>query len=116
MMCVQFSLSFPRHSTQFPTCITLLTKLSQLGLDKNIVHWVTISNYLTSRHQSVVVNGAMSDSTPVLSEVPQGSVLGQILFLIYDNDFTSLYISNRSQLVLYVVDLLLFSTHFQSSD
>ncbi len=66
------------------------------------INWVT--NYLTSRHRSVVVNGATSDSTPVLSGVPQGSVLGPLLFLSYVNNLASLSTSDRCQLVLYADD------------
>ena len=92
----------------------LLSKLTQLGLHESIVHWV--SNYLTARHQNVTVNGATSDSTSAVSGVPQGSVLGPLLFLIYVNDLASLPISDRSQLTLYADDLLLFRPISNSSD
>ena len=59
----------------------LLSKLEDSGLDPYMIKW--ISDYLTNRSQSVVLNGISSQSLPVISGVPQGSVLGPLVFLIY---------------------------------
>uniref|UniRef100_A0A8C5MJL4 Reverse transcriptase domain-containing protein n=1 Tax=Leptobrachium leishanense TaxID=445787 RepID=A0A8C5MJL4_9ANUR len=62
----------------------LLFKLRKIGLDENTCSW--IENWLKDRVQSVVINGTFSRWTPVVSGVPQGSVIGLILFNLFINE------------------------------
>jgi hypothetical protein len=62
----------------------LLNKLRAKGVDVNIVNW--IENWLSNRNQKVCIQGEKSEDCNVDSGVPQGTVLGPILFTVYIDD------------------------------
>lgn len=62
----------------------LISKLEAYGINGKVLAW--IKGFLNNRTQRVRVNGEYSNSSNVISGIPQGSVLGPILFVIYIND------------------------------
>ena len=92
----------------------LIGKLEDLQVNQLLVKW--IYSYLSDRKQQVVVGGSSSNALPVLSGVPQGSVLGPLLFLLYIDGITSITLSSNSHLTLYADDMLLYRPISNSAD
>lgn len=83
----------------------LTLKLKTFGFSGNLLNW--FSSYLFNRRQRVVIDGTASDWLPVASGVPQGSILGPILFLLYTNDLGS-NLSQGTSIALYADDAKIF--------
>ena len=82
----------------------LIFKLQQNGISGNLLE--LFKSYLHNRKQRVLMNGSFSDYSPIESGVPQGSVLGPLLFLIYINDLEK---NIKSNVKFFADDTMLFS-------
>ena len=86
----------------------LLKKLPGYGIKNHELGW--FENYLTSRCQSAVYGNAQSAPQQIKSGVPQGSILGPILFSIYINDWPNRLL--QSKILLYADDAVLYYADF----
>jgi hypothetical protein len=85
----------------------LLTKLNHYGIRGVALQW--IENYLSNRQQYVSLNKTISDLKTVRCGVPQGSILGPLLFIIYINDIVNC--SKLLYMILYADDTNIIYTH-----
>ena len=97
LLLLDFTKAFDKVSPQ-----RLFLKLSHYGI-LMLFNWII--DYLSNRQQQVIFYGAVSSSSCVMSGVPQGSVLGLLLFLLYIND---LICEISSTVRLYVDDVIIY--------
>ena len=86
--------------------IKLIHKLASYGISGNLLFWVQA--FLSNRQQCVRINSTHSSYLPVISGVPQGSVLGSILFNLFINDISDNF-SDEVKIQLFADDLKLYT-------
>ena len=89
----------------------LIQKLERYGITGPVNTW--IENFLKDRKQHVSYEGMYSDWAPVISRVPQGSVITPILFLIYINDLPN---NLKSTVRLFADDTIIYMTISNGTD
>ena len=99
-------MTFRRHLIKFAND-GLIFKLKSYGIEGELL--LLLKNYLHNREQRVVSNGQTSEWKRIYSGVPQGSVLGPLLFLIYINDLPD---GITSMCKIFADDTSLFSKVF----
>ena len=89
----------------------IIFKLKQNGISGNLLS--LLSNFLRNRKQRVLLNGQTSSWADVNAGVPQGSILGPLLFLIYKNDIADglssnakLFANDTSLFLLFIMQIL----------
>ena len=84
----------------------LLLKLQDMGISHMLTKW--IKGYLSSRQMCTKYNGYISDLKPLVCGVPQGSVVGPILFLCYVNDIVNVTNGTDTKIKLYADDTVIY--------
>ena len=82
----------------------LINKLKCYGITGKLLNWM--ESYLNNRIQRVVINGSTSQWLPVKAGVPQGSILGPLMFLLYINDLPK--VVENSSIAMYADDAKIF--------
>ena len=91
----------------------LIHKLETFGINGLLIKWVTA--FLHGRSQCVVVEKCFSSWSQVISGVPQGSVLGPMLFILFINDISNITV-NGVITKLYADDLKIYTSLISTND
>ena len=81
----------------------ILSRLQDLGLSGDALRWM--ASYLQGRSQSVVIDGVTSDAASLQYGVPQGSVLGPILFTIYTSPIGKIARRHKLEIHVYMLTI-----------
>ena len=87
----------------------LCSKLGKYGLSSSVIAWCR--GYLKDRKQCVKINDIVSGAADVTYGVPQGSILGPLLFIIYVNDIFKQFCDEDPKILLYADDTVLYYAH-----
>ena len=93
--------------------VILIQKLKWYGITGQLLNW--FKDYLNHRYQRVVIDGVVSQYLPVTSGVPQGSLVGPLLFVIFINDLPD-SIQEQTSSALYADDTKLYRSISSQSD
>jgi hypothetical protein len=107
--CCNIDVVYVDFSRAFDSIVfaKLIAKLEHYGISGKLLYF--ISAFIHNREQCVVIDNCYSSVTKVLSGVPQGSVLGPVLFLIFINDVSSTCVG-QAKLKLFADDVKLYSS------
>ena len=93
--------------------VPLIQVLSNFKLPQSLITWFT--SCLSDRTQQVAVDGHVSSKMSVISGVPQGSILGPLLFILYMSELPSLLFSSNASIILYANDIVLSQEIYSDS-
>ena len=89
--------------------LRLINKLKAYGIIQNITNW--IYSFLSGRRQRVRVNNSYSDYADVNSGIPQGSILGPVLFIVFINDLPDVV---KSTFKIFADDTKIYNSHLNN--